>query len=175
MGLRKTLCKVLYTGVGRNLPASNSSFNIGQRRIRQALARKIIANMGENVNIEKGARFADNIHIGNYSGIGINSYVGSGTTIGDHVMMGPDCLIYTVQHEHSSTDVPMDSQGMTPVSPVIIGDDVWLGARVIIMPGVKIGNGVIVGAGAVVTKDVPDYSVVAGVPAKIVKSRKTGN
>lgn len=172
MKLKKSLCKLLYAAVGCNLPISNSSFNIGQRRIRGCLTRGIIASMGKNVNIEKGARFADNICIGNDSGIGINSFIGSGTKIGDHVMMGPDCLIYTSQHEHSATDIPMDSQGMTAVSPVIIGDDVWIGARVIIMPGVKIGNGVIIGAGSVVTKDVPDYVVVAGAPARIVKTRK---
>jgi len=58
------------------------------------------------------------------------------------------------------------------VSEVIIGNDVWIGMRVIIMPGVKVGNGVVIGAGAVVTKDVPDYAIVGGVPARIIKFRK---
>ncbi len=172
MGGCKTVCKILYFIIGHRLPISNSTLNIGQREIRSFLTKRIITHMGKNVNIEKGAKFADDISIGDNSGIGINSFVGSGTKIGNHVMMGPDCLIYTQQHEHSSTEITMDSQGMSPVYPVTIGDDVWLGARAIIMPGVTIGNGVIVGAGAVVTKDVPDYSVVVGVPAKIVKSRK---
>lgn len=172
MGCCKIIYRILYLGIGCRLPISNSKFNIGQRKIRGFLVKRIITHMGKNVNIEKGAKFADDIYIGDNSGIGINSFVGSGTKIGNHVMMGPDCLIYTQQHEHSSIEVTMDSQGMTSVCPVTIGDDVWFGARVIIMPGVTIGNGVIVGAGAVVTKDVPDYSIVAGVPAKIVKSRK---
>ena len=172
MDVLKTFCKILYLGIGYRLPISNSKFNIGQRQIRSFLTKRIITQMGKNVNIEKGARFADDISIADNSGIGINSFVGSGVKIGSHVMMGPDCLIYTQQHEFSSTEVTMDSQGMTAVLPVIIGDDVWLGARVIIMPGVTIGNGAIVGAGAVVTKDVPEYSVAVGVPAKIIKSRK---
>lgn len=58
------------------------------------------------------------------------------------------------------------------VSEVIIGNDVWIGMRVIIMPGVKVGNGVVIGAGAVVTKDVPDYAIVGDVPARIIKFRK---
>lgn len=57
------------------------------------------------------------------------------------------------------------------VEPVVIGDDVWIGTRVIILPGVKIGNGVIIAAGAVVTKDIPDYAVAGGVPAKVIKYR----
>ena len=58
------------------------------------------------------------------------------------------------------------------VSEVVIGNDVWIGMRVIIMPGVKVGDGVVIGAGAVVTKDVPDFAIVGGVPAKIIRYRK---
>lgn len=65
----------------------------------------------------------------------------------------------------------MGSQG-SRVAKVVIGNDVWIGMRSIIMPGVKIGNGVVIGAGAVVTKDIPDYAVVGGVPAKIIRFRK---
>jgi maltose O-acetyltransferase len=66
----------------------------------------------------------------------------------------------------------MIDQGFKDKEPVIIEDDVWIGARVIILPGVKIGKGSIVGAGAVVTKDVEPYSIVAGVPAKLIRKRK---
>lgn len=172
MRILKNIYKILYLMIGYRLPISNSNVNIGQRKIRAFLTKKIITHMGINVNVEKGARFADDISIGDYSGLGINSFVGSGTQIGSHVMMGPDCLIYTQQHECSSTEVTMDQQGMTMVKPVTIEDDVWLGARVIIMPGVTIGKGSVVGAGAVVTKDIPEYSVAVGVPARVVKSRK---
>ena len=86
-------------------------------------------------------------------------------------MMGPEVVIYTSQHEFGRTDIPMQQQGKTPTMPVTIGNDVWIGRRAIIMPGVTIGNGAIIGAGAIVTKDVPDYSVVGGVPAKVIKMR----
>ena len=59
------------------------------------------------------------------------------------------------------------------VSEVVIGNDVWIGMRVIIMPGVKVGDGVVIGAGAVVTKDVPDFAIVGGVPAKIIRYRNS--
>ena len=65
----------------------------------------------------------------------------------------------------------MGHQG-SRIAEVVIGNDVWIGMRVIIMPGVKIGNGVVIGAGAVVTKDVPDFAIVGGVPAKIIRYRK---
>ena len=86
-------------------------------------------------------------------------------------MMGPEVIIYTSGHKFDRTDIPMIDQGFTETEPVVIGNDVWIGRRVIIMLGVNIGDGCILGAGAVVTKDVPAYSVVGGVPARIIKSR----
>ena len=66
----------------------------------------------------------------------------------------------------------MNLQGFATEKPVLIADDVWIGARVIILPGVRIGTGAVIGAGAVVTKDMPDYSVVGGNPARVLKMRK---
>ena len=86
-------------------------------------------------------------------------------------MMGPEVVIYTSGHKHDRLDIPMIEQGSSETYPVIIGNDVWIGRRAIIMPGVTIGDGVIIGAGAVVTKNVEPYVVVAGVPAKVVKKR----
>lgn len=66
----------------------------------------------------------------------------------------------------------MGAQGMTEKRKVTIGNDVWIGQRVMIMPGVTIGDGCIIAAGAVVTKDIPPYSIAGGVPARVLKSRK---
>ena len=85
--------------------------------------------------------------------------------------MGPDVVILTLNHEYSDIHKPIGWQGMKPRKKVTIGNDVWLGQRVMIMPGVTIGNGSIVAAGAVVTKDIPPYSIVGGVPAKVLKNR----
>ena len=87
-------------------------------------------------------------------------------------MMGPNCVIYTRNHKIDRLDIPMCQQGDTVEKPVTIGDDVWIGSNVIILPGVKIASHSVIGAGAVVTKDVDEYSVVAGNPAKVVKMRK---
>lgn len=124
------------------------------------------------MNIEKGAVFSSSVELGDYSGIGVRAQIGGRTIIGKHVMMGPDVNIYVRNHMFNRTDIPMDQQGYSDDRPVIIGDDVWIGARVIILPGVHIGTGSVIGAGAVVTKDVPDYAVVGGNPAHILKMRK---
>ena len=86
--------------------------------------------------------------------------------IGNHVMIGPNTLITTVGH-------PLSPQGRreyhASAKPVCIGNDVWIGGNVTILPGVTIGNNVVVAAGAVVTKDVPDNALVGGIPAKKLK------
>lgn len=134
-------------------------------------AKKIIKNYGKNVNIERGAVFTPELSIGSNSGVGINCEVYGPVKIGNDVMMGPEVVIYTSGHKTDRIDIPMRLQGGTEVKPVTIGNDVWIGRRAIIMPGVIIGNGCIIGAGAIVTKDIPDYCVATGVPARIVKER----
>ncbi|HBK28739.1 MAG TPA: acetyltransferase [Parabacteroides sp.] len=111
------------------------------------------------------------IFIGSGSGLGVNGSVHGPLRIGENVMMGPDVTILSQTHNIERTDIPMGKQGMREAE-VIIGNDVWIGMRSIIMPGVKIGDGAVIGAGAVVTKDVPDYAIVGGVPARIIKYRK---
>lgn len=163
---------VLYRVVARYLPASYEKFTGGfSKRFRAFCAGLILDECGSNVNIEKGADFALNIKIGNNSGIGKNSIVGAYTQIGDNVMMGEACFIYARNHKTDRLDVPMCIQGFEEYRPVVISDDVWIGARVTILPGAKIGKGVIIGAGAVITGEIPDYAVVGGVPARIIKYR----
>lgn len=86
--------------------------------------------------------------------------------------MGPEVYIYTQNHHFDRTDISMDQQGFAEEKPVIIEDDVWIGSRVTILPGVRIGTGSIIGASAVVSKDIPPYSTAVGNPAQVVKSRK---
>ena len=86
-------------------------------------------------------------------------------------MMGTGVKIYSRNHQFSNINIPMCKQGFQPVNPVIIEDDVWIGGSVIILPGVHVSKGAILGAGAVVTKDVPAYVIVGGNPAKVIKYR----
>lgn len=111
------------------------------------------------------------ISLGNNSGLGIKCRVRGPLIIGNDVMMGPEVIILGGGHNHLRTDIPMRLQGSSTPKLTQIGNDVWIGTRAIIMSGVKIGNGVIIGAGAVVTKDIPNYAIVGGVPAKIIKFR----
>jgi maltose O-acetyltransferase len=98
--------------------------------------------------------------------------VGGPLTLGDDVMMAPDVVILTQNHRFDDPTVPMLDQGYGPAREVVIEDDVWIGTNAIILPGVRLGKGSIVAAGAVVTKDVPPYAIVGGNPARLLKSRK---
>ena len=141
------------------------------KKMRGLFAKRIATKFGTNVNIERNAVFTPELEIGNNSGIGIDCEVYGPVAIGNNVMMGPEVIIYTSGHKHDRIDIPMMEQGSSEVQPVKIGNDVWIGRRAIIMPGVTIGDGVIIGAGAVVTKNIAPYMVAVGVPAKAVKSR----
>lgn len=171
----KIFCYLLYYYVLQYLPKSSGVGFHKQlvRIIRSRTASFLFDKCGTNINIEKKAKFGTgkNISIGNNSGIGMNCQVKGPVIIGDNVMMGPDCLILTSFHNIDRIDIPMNQQG-SGTKKVVIGNDVWIGTRVIILPGVKIGNSVVIGAGAVVTKDVPDYAIIGGIPAKIIRYRK---
>ena len=169
--LKKYIVRFIYNVIAKKMPISHSKISFGSKYLRQFCGKVLLDKCGSNVNIEKGASFGENISLGNNSGIGINAFLGSNISIGDNVMMGPECIIYTANHKFDDIKIPMNMQGFTEIDKVFIGDDVWIGGRVIILPGVKIGNGAIIGAGSVVTKDVPEYSIVAGNPAKIIKYR----
>lgn len=169
----KILMYALYYFFARFLPISSWPCGGVWRHIRYVIVKKMIKHCGKNVNIEHGAQFGLDISVGDNSGIGINCLVGDHATIGNNVMMGPDVIILTRNHKYEREDIPMRKQGYSRVEPVIIEDDVWIGTRAIILPGVRIGQGAIIAAGAVVTKDVSAYTVVGGNPAAEIKNRKS--
>jgi acetyltransferase-like isoleucine patch superfamily enzyme len=93
-----------------------------------------------------------------------------GISIGDDVRIASHTVILSSSHRHDDPTVPIHAQGTIP-QETVIGNDVWIGAHSVILGGVRIGSHSIVAAGAVVTADVPHYSVVAGVPARVIRSR----
>ena len=172
--IRRSFFRRMYFRIGWHLPPSTSKHGMRYQKIRCWMVRNFIEHCRNDVNIEQHAWFNPELSIGDRSGIGVNCKVSGRTYIGDDVMMGPDCIMYSYSHAHSSIDIPMDQQGFESETPIHIGNDVWIGARVIILPGVTVGNHVILGAGAVVTKDIPDYAIAGGCPAKVIRMRNEG-
>lgn len=162
----------VYNVTAKHLPLSNDRFNIGQKAIRYWFARHIVKSIGANVNIEKGASLNYSLEIGDNSGIGVNCELNGDVHIGNNVMMGPECVFYTRNHEFHDRSKLIIEQGYCDRKPIYINDDVWIGRRAIILPGVHIGKGAIIGAGAVVAKDIPDYAIAVGNPVQIKGYRK---
>lgn len=140
--------------------------------IRNFFIKKYVKSAERGISIGRRCRIHKNTSIGCNSGVGRSCEINNGVTIGDNVMMGPEVLIYTQNHCTSNSNIPMRTQGMAEIRPDIIEDDVWIGARVCILPGVTIGKGSVIGACAVVSKSIPRYSVAVGNPAKVVKTRR---
>lgn len=110
-----------------------------------------LTKFGEGVFVNHGCYFMD----------------GGGITIGDHTFIGPYTGFYTAAHP---LDYRRRNQGLEWAKPITVGKNCWFGANVSVMPGVTIGNGCVIAAGSVVTQDIPDNSMVAGVPAEVKKT-----
>ena len=161
--------------------AGNSSLEIGERifiprtiEVRGNDRGKIV--IGDDVTIDSGAR----LHVANDATLLVGNRVGIGPynflnafcdlEIGDDTMLGPFVNINCADHG-TDRGRPMREQYGT-YAPVAIGSDCWLGAMVVVLKGVRIGNGAVIGAGSVVTKDIPEYTVAVGIPAKVIKERE---
>ena len=110
------------------------------------------------------------------AGTSINNNVqinasGGRIAIGRSVLIGPNCVLRAADHEFSDTTRDIREQG-SRAGEIIIEDNVWLGSNVVVTRDVRIGTGAVIGAGAVVTRDVPPYAVAAGVPARVIRMRE---
>jgi maltose O-acetyltransferase len=173
--VNRSLWYIFYYAFAQRLPASFRYQFLGKfgKLCRRAACKRIFCSIGKGINVEQGANFYTGweIEIGDNSSLGINCIVPFDLKVGKDVMMGPDVIIIGENHQFSSRDIPMRLQGYQHYSPVRIEDDVWIGARVIILPGITIGTGSIIGAGSVVTKDIPPYAICAGNPARVIRMR----
>lgn len=157
------------------------SLTIGDNVEINALSKNGIL-IGDNVSILKNTiiectgvirELGEGLVIGNNVGIAQNCFiqVRGSVRIGSNVIFGPNVSIFSENHNYSDTTIPIMDQGATRKG-VIIEDDVWLGSGSKILDGVTIGKGSIVASGAVVNKDIPPYSIVGGIPAKVLKTRQ---
>jgi len=138
-------------------------------------------HLEENVHIYRWSmvelgRGEGSLHVGSntyiQSGCVLNAFVGN-IAIGANCMIAPRCAFTPYQHSFADIHRPMREQPLISQGDIIIEDDVWLGLHVCVMDGVTIGRGAIVGAGAVVTKDIPPYAVAVGIPARVIRFRET--
>lgn len=140
------------------------------KAIRQLGVKLYFERCGKNVDIGRKVKLSSKVSIGDNSGIGDRCRLQGEVHIGNDVMMAPEVALIAINHVTDRKDIPMNRQGEVAKS-INIGNDVWLGFRSIILSGVTIGDGAVIGAGAVVTKDVPSYTIVGGVPAKPIRTR----
>lgn len=119
-----------------------------------------------------GIVIGDNVWISKNVGL----YASNGIMIGNDVIIAKDVSLISGDHDFSEQNKKINQQGMkVDKQPIVVGDDVWIGEKAIVLKKVNIGKGSIIGAGSVVTKDVPDYSIVAGNPARVIKTRNHTN
>jgi acetyltransferase-like isoleucine patch superfamily enzyme len=145
-------------------------------RLRTRVVGAKFASFGPGSSISFGCRILEpsRINVGARTTIPNTSVIDGrgGLDIGDDCLIGFENVILTSTHESASTEVPIRDQGMYQ-RRVTIGDDVWTGCRVVIVPGVTIGSHVIIGAGSVVINDVPEWAVCGGVPARVLRDRRS--
>jgi maltose O-acetyltransferase len=137
---------------------------------RQAILQQLFGKFGENSIVEPPfyCSYGQNTYVGDHVYLNFMCTIldNNEVQIGDHVMIGPVVQIYTAAHLLKAEP---RVQGLEVAKPIVIEDNVWIGGGAILLPGVKIGRNAVVGAGAVVTRSVPQNTVVAGNPAKVIR------
>ena len=160
----------LYIAFFRHTPENYRPYSLFFPFLRKLLVKSFLIDCGKGITVKSNADISMFIKVGNNSELGTRCMVQSHVVIGDNVIMGPDVKIYSRNHRYDHIDLPIQYQGKIQ-KQTVIGNDVWIGANVIILPGVTVGDHVVIGAGSIVAKDIEDYSVVGGNPARIIKKR----
>ena len=134
------------------------------------LIKKILGKTGKNIRIEPNfyCDYGYNIFVGDNFYMNYNCVILDGAKVefGDNVFIGPNCGFYTAGHP---IEIDLRNKGLEYAKPIKVGNNVWLGGNVVVLPGVTIGNNVTIGAGSVVTKDIADNSIAYGNPCKKVR------
>jgi maltose O-acetyltransferase len=172
----KLLLLLIYYSLFYLLPSRHFPMGKTLSRVRGEWVRLILGKggCGKHLELEGGVLMGkfNNVLIGDNVQINERARLGSNISIGNDVMIAPEVYVLHTGHGYDITDVSMRFQPELHYERTVIEDDVWIGARALILPGRKIGKGSIVAAGSVVTKDVPPYTVVGGNPAREIRKRK---
>lgn len=138
---------------------------------RTEIMKKLLGKTKDNFLIEQlfECDYGYNIEIGEnfYSNHNLVILDANKVVFGDNVFIGPNCGFYTAGHP---LDAETRNKGLEYAKPIKVGNDVWFGGNVVVLPGVKIGNNVVIGAGSVVAKDIPENSIAVGNPCKVIKN-----
>ena len=143
------------------------------REAKKEIIRKLFGKTKENFLIEQPFMFdyGYNIEIGEnfYANHNLIILDGNKVSFGDNVFIAPNCGFYTAGHP---LDYRQRNQGLEYAKPIRVGNNVWIGGNVVVLPGVTIGDNCVIGAGSIVTKDIPENTVAVGNPCKVIKNIK---
>lgn len=169
--LRMLIGYFLYIFIGQWLP----HYQLGYcwkipKKFRQLCGKLLLLNCGQNVDIGRHVKFSFRTTLGDNSSIGDNTFIQGNVKIGKNVMIGPQCMFIAENHSCDDVDILINKQPKKEKG-IIIEDNVWIAARVIILDGVKISEGTVIGAGSVVSNDTINNSIVVGAKARKIRKR----
>lgn len=154
----------------KNLCYEYNQIKPSKQEEKRKIIRQLLGKTKQNFLIEQPfmCDYGYNIEIGEnfYANHNLIILDGNKVTFGDNVFIAPNCAFYTAGHP---LDPEQRNKGLEYAKPIEIGDNVWIGGNVVVLPGVKIGDNCVIGAGSVVTKDVPENSVAVGNPCKVIR------
>lgn len=172
-GMKRVLCLLAYYGFAKHLPDSGFPGGEFSTRLRAFLCRQFIASAGKGIHVRSGAFLADGRHLymADRSSIGPGCRI-YGARLGYGVVIGPHCVFFKENRGADDLSKPVGHHGTTPIKLPVVEDWAWVGERALVLQGRRIGRGAIVGAGAVVTRDVAPFTIVGGNPARVIGHRR---
>ena len=169
--IKKIICYLFYRFIAKHLPDGMGPIGKLSLWVRRITCRPLFRRSAVKFGIGSGADFGNGacLEISEHTNLGVGfSLTGNGIlSFGEHIAMGYQCMFITQNHRYLA-----EGYDGFEIGDITVGNNVWFGHRVIVLPGVNIGSNSIIGAGSVVTKDVPDFAIVAGNPARIIKYRR---